>query len=102
MNDRTETETDFLGHNEPSDENHVSHLVDMMSENDSDNQCNSYEYSPPPPGRKVVNLDSFNFFSNKKSNVYFRQDYICSQDQEPCGGFRGIVWRSLARLDLYD
>ena len=66
MNDGTETETDFLGHNEPSDENHVSHLVDSMSENNSDNQCNSYEYSPPPPGRKVDNLDSFIFFQQQQ------------------------------------
>ena len=71
MNDGTETETDFLGHNEPSDENHVSHLVDSISGNNSDNQCNSYEYSPPPPDRKVDNLDSFIVFSNNKSNVYF-------------------------------
>lgn len=102
VNDGTETETDFLGHNEPSDENLVSHLVDSISENNSDNQCNSYEYSPPPPARKVDNLDSFKFFSDNKSNVYFWQDYICSQDREPRGGFRGIVWRSLARLDLYE
>ena len=118
-NDGTETETEFLGHNEPSDENHVSHLVESMCENNSDSQCNSYEYSPPRSNRKFVNLDSFKFFSNNepnvsfnldsfkffsnnKSNVYFLQDYMCSQEGEPCGGFRGIVWRSLARQNLYE
>ena len=118
-NDGTETETEFLGHNEPSDENHVGHVVESMCENNSDSRCNSYEYPPPRSNRKFVNLDSFKFFSNNepnvsfnldsfkffsnnKSNVYFWQDYMCSQEGEPCGGFRGIVWRSLARQNLYE
>ena len=65
-NDGTETETEFLGHNEPSDENHVSHLVESMCENNSDSQCNSYEYSSPRLNRKFVNLDSFKYFSNNE------------------------------------
>ena len=50
---------------------------------------------------KCIELESFKPFSNEKSNVYFWQDYICSQEEETCGGFHGIVWRSVFKRRLY-
>ena len=103
VNDGMETETDYLGCNDKSDEVMVDHLLDMMSENESwVNKYDSNEYTPPPQGTKFIELESFKAFSNEKSNVYFWQDYICSQEDEICGGFRGIVWRSMFKRQLYD
>jgi len=103
VNDGMETETDYLGCNDKSDEVMVDHLLDMMSENENwVNKYDSNEYTPPPQGTKFIELESFKAFSNEKSNVYFWQDYICSQEDEICGGFRGIVWRSMFKRQLYD
>ena len=75
-----ETETDYLGCNDKSDEVMVDHLLDMMSENENwVNKYDSNEYTPPPQGTKFIELESFKAFSNEKSNVYFWQDYICSK-----------------------
>ena len=72
MNDGAKTETDFFGHNGLSDDNLVNHLMSTMSEHDSGNQDDiSHKYSPPPPGRKVVDLNESSIFSNKKSGSYF-------------------------------
>ena len=86
VNDGTETETDFLGHNEPSDENHVSHLVDSMSENNSDSQCISYEYSPPPHGRKVDNLDSFKFSATTSQMCTFGKTTFAARTESHMEG----------------
>ena len=79
MNDGTETETDYFGHKDPLDECNVNHLVDIMSEKDSDNQCNRHEYSPPPPGCKVVDLDSFNFSATKSQMVTFGKETFAAR-----------------------
>ena len=51
VNDGAETETDFLGHNGPSDDDLANHLTNVMSRDDSGNQDDiSHEYSSPPPG----------------------------------------------------
>ena len=58
-----ETETDYLGCNNESDENKVDHFVNMMSGNKNQfNQCNSHEYSWPLPGAKIMDPESFTFF----------------------------------------
>ena len=50
----------------------------------------------------IIELHSFDRFSNEKSNQYFWQEYICNQHGEAFGGGRGIVWRSMFRLRIYD
>ena len=72
-NDRAETEIDFLGHDEPPDDNLVNHLMNTMSKHDSGNQGQgdtSHEYSPPPRlGCKIVDLNESSSFLATKSEV---------------------------------
>ena len=47
--------------------------------------------------------DKFQFYSTKKCNVYFWQDYACKAiGQGEFGGLRGMAWRSLWHKDLYE
>ena len=101
VNDGIETETDYLGCNDKSDEIIVDCLLNMAECESPVNQDNTNEYIPPHQGTKDIDFESFNPFSNEKSNIYFWQDYICSQEEEICGGFRGIVWRSVFKRRLY-
>ena len=39
---------------------------------------------------EIVDFDSFNIFSNKESNAYFWQEYICNIDDELNGGLRCV------------
>lgn len=71
VNDGKETKADYFGHNDTLDECHANCLVDMMSKKDSDNQCNSHEYSPRPPGLKVLNLNPFEFLAIKSQTCTF-------------------------------
>ena len=72
MNDGAKTETDFLGHNGLSDDNLVNHLMNTMSEYNSGNQDDiSHKYSPPPPGRKVVDLNESSIFWQQKVRFVF-------------------------------
>ena len=45
-------------------------------------------------------IESFNFFSNHKTNAYFWQEHMCHLER--CGGLRGSVWRSVFKRKLYD
>ena len=101
VNDGIETETDYLGCNDESDEIIVDHLLSMAELESPVNQDNTNEHIDPQQVTKRIELESFKPFSNEKSNVYFWQDYICSQEEETCGGFCGIVWRSVFKRRLY-
>ena len=62
----------------------------------------AFTQMPEPIKNQIMILDNFKSFSNIKSNVYFWQEYICNQDDEICGGLRGIVCRSMFKRRLYD
>lgn len=65
-------------------------------------QPNDHPYHGSDQMEEIVDFDSFNIFSNKESNAYFWQEYICNIEDEVHGGLRGVVWRSLFRRKLYD
>ena len=102
LNDGVETETDYLGYNNDADDALVDNLLEMSDIESQAQQDYISEYTPPQKGHVSIQLESFKPFSNNKSNVYFWQDYICNQEDEICGGFRGIVWRSVFKRQLYD
>ena len=102
FNDGAETETDYLGHNNDADDALVDELIAMSEVDSQVPQDNIYDYTPPQKGNHSIQLESFKAFSNNKSNVYFWQDYVCDQEEEICGGFRGIAWRSVIQRQLYD
>ena len=97
VNDGIETEIDYLGCNDESDEIIVDHLLSMAELESPVNQDNTNEHIAPQQGTKHIEMKTFKPFCNEKTNVYFWQDYICSQEEETCGGFRGIVWRSVLK-----
>ena len=103
LNEGIDTETDFLGDNDPSDDC----MIDQMLGNDSSDDVSldlsdHYEYELPEPGVVSLELESFKAFSNQKSNVYFWQEFMCNNKEEMCGGLRGVVWRSMFQRRLYD
>ena len=102
LNLGVETETDYLGYNNDADDALVENLLEMSEIESQAPQDNINDYTPPQEGYVSIQLESFKPFSNDKSNVYFWQDYICNQEDEICGGFRGIVWRSVLKRQLYD
>ena len=61
-----------------------------------------FTYVPPPLGHLTIELDQFHVFSNRESNVYFWQEYICNRENQAFGGLRGIVWRSSFKRNLFD
>ena len=73
VNDGIETETDYLGCNDKSDEIIIDHLLSMAELESLVNQDNTNERIAPQQGTKRIELESFKPFSNKKSNVYFWQ-----------------------------
>ena len=85
-----------------NDEIIVDHLLSMAELESPVNQYNTNEHIAPQQVTKRIELESFKPFSNKKSNVYVWQDYMCSQEEETCGGFCGIVWRSVFKRRLCD
>ena len=101
-----------MGYNNNADEELVDELVqadlmvhDLPSAGRVNNQApqeSFNEYTPPQQGTTQIKLSSFKPFSNEQSNIYFWQDYVCNLEDEICGGFRGIVWRSAMKRDLFD
>ena len=102
-NNAIETKTEYLGDNDPGDEN----MSDQMLDNDSSDDIRydlfvRHDIESSEPGIMSLDLDTFNAFSNQKSNVYFWQEYMCNVEEEICGGLCGIVWRSMFQRRLYD
>ena len=103
INDDIETETEYLGQNDTNDD----FMIDQLLENDSSDYIQHdlgihHAYESQGPSVLPLELETFKAFSNLKSNVYFWQEYICNQEDEICGGLRGIVWRSMFKRRLYD
>jgi hypothetical protein len=90
FNDGAQTETDYLGHNNDTDDALVDALFAM------------YKVDNTTKGNISIQLESFKAFSNNTSNMYVWQDYVCDQEDEICGGFCSITWRSVLQRQLCD
>ncbi len=87
------------------DDEDMNNIVDNLDVEDRSHYQESEQgYTNPitTTPELAVDLEDFNVFSNKKSNVYFWQEYMCLKKNEIHGGLRGIVWRSMFTKKLYD
>jgi hypothetical protein len=87
------------------DDQHEFPLDEYFPSNDEGIEVDigeDYAYEQILQENMIIELHSFDSFSNEKSNQYFWQEYICNQHGESFGGVRGIVWRSMFRLRICD